>query len=110
METINVHPVQASESSIPLTKDGKIVERFTRVSHAEIFYEFEVTDPNHYTQPWKAEYTLTVPKGGVYEYACHEGNYAMAGILGGARLAERKAARVASRSYSRPCCSARHLP
>ena len=97
METINVNPVQASESSIPLTKDGKMVERFTRVSGGEIFYEFEVTDPNHYTQPWKAEYTLTVPKGRVYEYACHEGNYAMLGILGGARLAERKAAQIAVR-------------
>ena len=92
METANVHPVQSSESSIPLTKDGRIVERFTRVGKAEIFYQFEVTDPNLYTQPWKAEYTLTVPKGGVYEYACHEGNYAMEGILGGARLAEKQAA------------------
>ncbi len=97
METANVNPVQASESSIPLTKDGKIVERFTRVGTAEIFYQFEVTDPNHYTQPWKAEYTLSVPDGRVYEYACHEGNYAMAGILGGARLAERQAAKVATR-------------
>ena len=94
METINVHPAQSSESSIPLTKDGKIVERFTRKGKAEIFYEFEVTDPNHYTAPWKAEYTLTVPKGAVYEYACHEGNYAMEGILGGARLAEKEAAGV----------------
>ncbi len=92
METINVHPAQSSESSIPLSKDGKMVERFTRVGKAEIFYQFEVTDPNHYTRPWKAEYTLTVPKGGVYEYACHEGNYAMEGILGGARLAEKQAA------------------
>ena len=92
METVNVHPIQSSESSVPLTKDGRIVERFTRLSKSEIFYQFEVTDPNLYTQPWKAEYTLTVPKGGVYEYACHEGNYAMEGILGGARLAERQAA------------------
>lgn len=94
METINVHPAQSSESSIPLTRDGRIVERFTRMGKGEIFYQFEVTDPNHYTAPWKAEYTLTVPKGGVYEYACHEGNYAMEGILGGARLAEKEAAGV----------------
>ena len=94
METVNVHPAQASESSIPLTRDGRIVERFTRVGKAEIFYQFEVTDPNHYTGPWKAEYTLTVPQGGVYEYACHEGNYAMEGILAGARLAEKEAAGV----------------
>ena len=92
METANVHPAQSSESSIPLSKDGRIVERFTRQGKAEIFYQFEVTDPNHYTGPWKAEYTLTVPQGGVYEYACHEGNYAMEGILGGARLAEKEAA------------------
>lgn len=92
METINVHPVQSSESSIPLTPGGKITERFTRVSKGEIFYQFEVTDPALYKQTWKAEYTLTTPKGGVYEYACHEGNYAMEGILAGARLAEREAA------------------
>ena len=92
METANVHPAQSAESSIPLTKDGRIVERFTRVGKGEIFYQFEVTDPGHYTRPWKAEYTLTAPKGSVYEYACHEGNYAMEGILGGARLAEKQAA------------------
>ena len=91
-ETVNVHPIQSSESSIPLSKDGRIVERFTRTGKAEIFYQFEVIDPNLYSQPWKAEYTLSVPKGGVYEYACHEGNYAMDGILRGARLAERQAA------------------
>lgn len=98
METINVHPVQSSESSIPLTTRGKIVERFTRVSKGEIFYRFEVIDDSLYTRPWKAEYTLSVPQGSVYEYACHEGNYAMEGILGGARLAEREAAaRVAAK-------------
>jgi hypothetical protein len=97
METVNVHPTQASESSIPLTPEGRMVERFTRTGEAEIFYEFEVTDPNHYTQSWKAEYTFTVPNGPVYEYACHEGNYAMAGILGGARLAEKRSAQVAVR-------------
>jgi len=92
METANVHPAQSAESSIPLTMDGRMVERFTRVGKAEIFYQFEVTDPNLYARPWKAEYALTVPKGGIYEYACHEGNYAMEGILGGARLAEKQAA------------------
>jgi hypothetical protein len=96
METMNVHPTQSAESSIPLTKDGRIVERFTRVGKGEIFYAFEVTDPNLYTQTWKAEYTLSAPKGRVYEYACHEGNYAMEGILGGARLAEKEAAGLAA--------------
>jgi hypothetical protein len=66
----------------------KVTERFTRVSDGQIFYQFEVTDPVYYTQTWKAEESLNARKEAVYEYACHEGNYAMKGILGGARKQE----------------------
>jgi hypothetical protein len=88
VETVNVNPQQARSGPIYLTEKGKVTERFTRVSQGEIFYEFTVEDPAYYTQPWKAELSLNGRKERVYEYACHEGNYAMPGILGGARRLE----------------------
>jgi hypothetical protein len=48
-----------------------------------------VTDPNSYTQPWSAMFPLMRTDSPLYEYACHEGNYAMQGILAGARLQEK---------------------
>jgi hypothetical protein len=71
---------------------GHIVERFTRVSPTEIFYEFAVTDPTFYTQTWRGEMPFLAAKGPMYEYACHEGNYGMTNILAGARHTEREAA------------------
>ncbi|MGZ6049666.1 MAG: hypothetical protein ACXWKN_14825, partial [Phenylobacterium sp.] len=71
---------------------GHIVERFTRISPTEIFYEFSVTDPTFYTQTWRAEMPFLAARGPMYEYACHEGNYGLPNILAGARRAEREAA------------------
>ena len=65
-----------------------MTERFTRASDKQIHYEFAVEDPVYYTQGWRAEMSLNARKELVYEYACHEGNYAMPGILAGARLQE----------------------
>ena len=48
-------------------------------------------DPTTFTKAWTAEYPFLATKGPVYEYACHEGNYAIEGILGGARKAEAEA-------------------
>jgi hypothetical protein len=53
------------------------------VSPVEIHYAFEVDDPANYSQVWKGEMTLRKSTENVYEYACHEGNYAMPGILRG---------------------------
>lgn len=64
---------------------AKVVERFTRTSPDEILYEFTVTDPATFSQPWRAEMLFTKAKGPLFEYACHEGNYAMASILAAAR-------------------------
>lgn len=75
-------------TTLLVSKDAKVVERFTRISPSQILYEFSVDDPTVYTKPWKAEMPLNAAKGPVYEYACHEGNYALPGILRGARLAE----------------------
>ena len=72
-----------------------LVERFTRVSPDTIRYEFTVADPATWTRPWTAAVPMTKTEGPMFEYACHEGNYAMAGILSGARAEERAAAEVA---------------
>jgi hypothetical protein len=70
--------------------DMKVVERFTRVSPQQILYQFEVVDPATFSEPVKGEEALNFTKDKIYEYACHEGNYAMTGILAGARKAEKE--------------------
>jgi hypothetical protein len=67
-----------------------LVERFTRASPDTLLYEFTVDDPTAFTKPWMAQIAVTRAKGPIYEYACHEGNYAMTDILAGARAAEKK--------------------
>jgi hypothetical protein len=88
VETVNVHPDQGAYGPIFLSPDGKVTERFTRVADDEIFYAFEVEDPVYYTQAWRAEMSLRAMDGRLYEYACHEGNYALEGMLSGARAEE----------------------
>jgi len=88
VETLNVHPTQGRFGPIFLSPQARVTERLTRASKTEIAYEFQVEDPVHYTQAWRAEMTLYALSGQIYEYACHEGNYAMSGILGGARAEE----------------------
>jgi len=86
VETINSHPKQRSY----ISTSGKVTERFTRWSADEIFYEFRVEDPTLYTQSWGGEMALRVSTEPLYEYACHEGNHALPGILAGARQLERE--------------------
>ncbi|MDG2420350.1 MAG: hypothetical protein P8N40_01455 [Gammaproteobacteria bacterium] len=88
IETTNIHPQQMSQSSIPITKDGRITERFSRYSDNEIFYQFIVEDDNIYHQTWTAELSFYASPEPWYEYACHEGNYSMPGSLAGARRLE----------------------
>ena len=71
------------------SENQTVIERFTRISPQQIDYRFEVTDPTAYSAPVKGEEALNFTKDAIYEYACHEGNYAMRGILAGAREAER---------------------
>jgi len=87
VETTNFSPMQ-EEAAISLTSSGQVVERFTRVSEEQIVYEFTVDDPAYYSQPWHGELSFLSTPSKVYEFACHEGNYAMSGILAGARRAE----------------------
>ena len=85
-----MNPEQGRAGPIYLSPHGRVTERFTRASKDQIFYEFTVDDPAYSTRPWRAELSLNASKDQIYEFACHEGNYAMSGILGGARAAERK--------------------
>ena len=68
----------------------RVTERFRRVDAATVQYEVTVTDPATFSQPWTAALSLkTSDQADVFEYACHEGNYAMRNILSGARAAEK---------------------
>jgi hypothetical protein len=81
------------ETSLPgSTADTRLVERFTRIDGDSIKYEFTVSDPNSYTQPWSVMIPLTRIPGPLFEYACHEGNYALPNILAGARAKEEQLA------------------
>ena len=68
-----------------------LVERFRRLDDDSLEYEFTVTDPDTWTAPWSANLPMARNDQPVFEYACHEGNYAMPNILGGARAMEREA-------------------
>lgn len=85
VETVNLHPQQAVRNVAPLSKDGKVIERFSRVSESEILYTFEVSDPVYYSEDWRGEMVFNSTDTQPYEYACHEGNYGLTGILAGAR-------------------------
>jgi len=69
-----------------------LIERFRRIDADTLSYEFTVEDPNTYTRPWTAEIPMAKSDQPMYEYACHEGNYGLTGILAGARAKEQVAA------------------
>ena len=98
VETTNFEPAislrAATRHRLYMSPDAKVTEHFTRISDKEIFYEFWVEDPEIFTQTWKGEMILGKTEGPIYEYACHEANYSLPGILGGARREEREAAKA----------------
>ena len=100
--TTNFHPSNSVRSAIRhyvyLQPDSVVEERFTRVADDAIHYEFTVTDPDLFSQPWKGEMPFWRTDEQIYEYACHEGNHALPGILAGARRKEALAAEAASGS------------
>ena len=68
-----------------------VVERFSRIDDKTLLYRFTIEDPDTWVQPWMGEYTWPATDDLLYEYACHEANYAMGNILRGARERERDA-------------------
>jgi len=89
VDTTNLRPDATYRNTVQ--ESLHLIERFTRLSADTIQYEFTVNDPATFTKPWTAAIPMTKVPGPVYEYACHEGNYAMEGILAGARAEEKKA-------------------
>jgi hypothetical protein len=89
VETTNMRPEQGFRGGSP---NQKVVERFRRISPTSLSYQFTVIDPDTYAEPFSGEVQMRTTKGQVYEYACHEGNYALTGMLAGARAEEKQAA------------------
>jgi hypothetical protein len=94
VETTNFNPGEELRTnfnqSFYISKEGKVTERFTRVSPTQILYQFSVDDPAIFSKVWRAEMAMNAADGQLFEYACHEGNYALPGILAGARKAEQE--------------------
>ncbi|HEY8538395.1 MAG TPA: hypothetical protein VIL28_05975 [Steroidobacteraceae bacterium] len=96
VETTQFNPQQylqigagASYRRAPTSAKLKVTERFTRTGPTTIRYQFTVEDPEIFTSPWKGEIPFHRTPMPIYEYACHEGNYALPGILAGAREEEK---------------------
>ncbi len=87
VETTNFNPLHTFRRTPP-SAELKVIERFTRVDEETILYEFTVDDPKTYTQPWGGEFPFRKVDDLLYEYACHEGNYALANIMTSARYLE----------------------
>jgi len=79
----------------------RLVERFTRVDVNTLLYQFTVEDPTTWAKPWSGEIPMKKAQGPLYEYACHEGNYGLAGVLAGARAEEKRAAEEAAKKGSK---------
>ncbi len=95
IETTNFHPLAGSRGA---SADRKVTERFSKMDDGNLLYNFTVDDPSVWTAPWTGEYVWRRSEEKVYEYACHEGNYSMGGILRGARLLEEEKRSQASSS------------
>jgi len=84
-------PLGSGSGSAGATASMTLVERFTRVDGDTLEYTFTVTDPETWAKPWTASMPMRRTDQPMFEYACHEGNYSMEGILAGARADERAA-------------------
>jgi hypothetical protein len=87
VDTVNFRPDQTFRGASP---NLHVTERLTRISAGQILYQFKVEDAATFAEPVTGEVAWNLTKDHIYEYACHEGNYALPGILGGARRAERQ--------------------
>jgi hypothetical protein len=89
-DTINFRaPTTIARQDIIATRSLHVTERLTRLDALTILYRFTVEDPVMWTRPWSGELVMRKWEGPIFEYACHEGNYGLAFILGAARAQER---------------------
>jgi hypothetical protein len=89
VETTNFHPMQQFRGA---SENLKVTERFTRVGPDTINYKFTIEDPTTFASPWSGELPFNRTDELIYEYACHEGNYALANVLSGERNREKREA------------------
>jgi hypothetical protein len=75
-----------------------VIERFTRTSPQAILYEFTIDDTSTWARPWTAQLVMGPADGEIYEYACHEGNHALANTLSAARAEEKQASGQSSQT------------
>jgi hypothetical protein len=87
VETTNFNDQTAFRGASP---NLRVTERFRRVDAKTLLYRATMEDPSAFTRPWTIEYPFRSTSDPLYEYACHEGNYALTGILGGARKSDEK--------------------
>jgi hypothetical protein len=85
VETTNIPQSQEYNGS---WEHLKVTERFTRLAKDRLYYQYSIDDPTQWDKPWGGEYEFSPLNGMLMEYACHEGNYALEGILAGARQTE----------------------
>jgi hypothetical protein len=100
VETSNYHhlsPFNSYNCCRGAGKNLRIVERFRRVDANTVDHQFTVEDPTTFSRPYTVAVPMTKSEGAIFEYACHEGNYGMEGILRGARAQEREKALPPSR-------------
>jgi len=99
VQTTNFNDKVREQSLIAFSsgENLRLTERFKRTGPSSIDYEFTVDDPAFYTQPWTASVPMVRIDGPIFEYACHEGNYGMGGILKGARAEEQAVDGTANR-------------
>ena len=88
VETQNFNGLTNTFSLLGSSENKHLTEKFTRVAHDQINYEFTVDDASTFTDKIVGLIPIYKVAGQVYEYACHEGNYGMVNILRGARVAE----------------------
>jgi hypothetical protein len=89
VETTNFHPLQAYRGA---WENLTVTERFTRVGPNQIVYRVTMDDPTTFAAPWTAELAFNKLDEQIFEYACHEGNYALSNVLGGERAKEKREA------------------
>jgi hypothetical protein len=94
VETTNFHPMQLAQVGVYRggSENMKVIERFTRTGRDTILYKFEVDDPSTFTEKWGGEVPFNRTDDLIYEYACHEGNYALGNVLSGERNREKREA------------------
>jgi hypothetical protein len=95
VETTNFHPQHGFRNA---SENLKVTERFSMKEANQIIYRFTIEDPTTFVAPFTGElvFNRMAPGELVYEYACHEGNYGLEGVMSGARAQEREAAKKKS--------------